>query len=62
MDRDFERCTIYKRHGRRVSVRCRLGLWMVDGTDATAVIREAKHYFRQYREDGEYDDILSGKV
>ena len=37
---------------------CKLNLWGVTGCDKDEVEEEALHYFRQYLEDGEYDEIL----
>ena len=45
---DMEKCTIYKRRGDRCEIKCRLGLF-----------NEANHYFQQYKEDGEYDKLLT---
>ncbi len=58
---DIEKCTTYKRRGDRCTISCNLGLWSVEGTYGLALINEASHYFRQYKADGEYSEILGGK-
>lgn len=55
---DMEKCTIYTRRGERCEIRCRLGLWSVEGSYGMALFNEANHYFMQYKEDGEYDELL----
>ena len=58
---DFERCTITKHKlfpFPRSSIECRLGLWRVDGPYNDDLVREAWHYFIQYKSDGEYDKLL----
>lgn len=56
MEAAFRKHTIRRvRHGGRYSVRCRRGLWAVEGPDRESVDAEARHYFRQYYEDGEYE-------
>jgi hypothetical protein len=57
---EMEKCTIYTWRGDRCEIKCRLGLWSVEGPYGLALINEAAHYFRQYREDGEYNELLSG--
>ncbi len=56
---DMEKCCIYKRRGDRCEIKCKLGLWSVDGPYGLALIDEANHYFQQYRADGEYDKFLN---
>lgn len=36
----------------RTSVKCLKGLWEVEGPDHEHVMREARHYFYQYYQDG----------
>ena len=55
---EMEKCTIYKRHGDRCEIKCRLGLWSVEGPYSLMLINEANRYFQQYRADGEYDKFL----
>lgn len=55
---DMEKCTIYTRRGDRCEIKCRLGLWGVEGPYGLALINEAERYFRQYKEDGEYNELL----
>ena len=56
---DMEKCTVYTRRGDRCEIKCKFGLWSVEGPFGLALIREAEHYFRQYKEDGEYRELLS---
>lgn len=58
----FDRCVEVKllKDG-TVEVRCRLGLWSVSSKDRDMAMREALHYWRQYRADGEYGDLLSNQ-
>jgi hypothetical protein len=39
----------------RVEIHCKRGLWGVSADTEEEAVREAKHYFIQYFEDGEYD-------
>lgn len=52
----FDRCVIRTARGR--SIRCRKGLWAVATRDAATTEREARRYWTQYFEDGEYDALL----
>ena len=58
---DMEKCTTYKREGDQCTISCNLGLWSVSGKYGVDIINEALHYFRQYKMDGEYSEILGGK-
>jgi len=42
----------------QVEIRCKLGLWSVSGREHKEVKIEAKHYWIQYYEDGEYNKFL----
>lgn len=55
----MEKCTICTRRGDRCEIKCKLGLWSVVGPYGLALINEAEHYFRQYKADGEYDELLN---
>ena len=55
---DMEKCATYTRRGERCEIKCRLGLWSVEGPYGLALINEAGHYFEQYKSDGEYDKLL----
>jgi len=59
---EFNKCTVKQKHrcGRAV-IGCKLGLWGVESPTYNAAMREAMHYFRQYRSDGEYSSILGGE-
>jgi len=39
----------------RVEIHCKRGFWGVSAANQEEAMREAKHYFIQYFEDGEYD-------
>lgn len=56
---EMERCTTYKRRGDRCEIRCKLGLWSVEGPYGLMLINEADRYFRQYKDDGKYDELLN---
>ena len=58
---DMEKCTIYRRSGGTVTIKCRLGLWEVSGHCGLKVTGEAYNYFEQYNFDGEYSEILGGQ-
>lgn len=53
----FDKCVVRTCRGR--SIRCCLGLWGVSAPDAATAEREARHYWMQYFEDGEYQKHLS---
>lgn len=57
----FERCTEINRSKDRVKISCRLGLWGVDSPTLQQAVDEAKGYFLQYLDDGEYSSIIGGK-
>ncbi len=57
----FEKCTKVKQSKGRVTVDCVKGLWGVDAPTLEQAIDEAKYYFLQYLDDGEYSDIVGGK-
>ena len=39
-------------------IACRLGLWSASGLDHAQIEREARHYWIQYYQDGEYKQLL----
>ena len=55
---ELEKCATYHRRGDMCEIKCKLGLWSVEGAFGLQLIREAEHYFRQYKENGEYDELL----
>jgi hypothetical protein len=59
---DFSRCTHtgFGFDGELV-VSCKLGLWSVSGKDRLVVMGHASYYFKQYKEDGEYYNIIGGE-
>jgi len=56
----FEKCVERKlmKDG-SLEICCKLGLWAGSGKDHKAVEREARHYWIQYYQDGEYKDLLA---
>jgi len=58
---ELERCTTYKRNGRRCTISCNLGLWSVSGEYGMDLISEASRYFEQYKSGGEYSSIIGGE-
>lgn len=58
----FNRCVKVRRIGGRVRICCRLGLWSVEAINLAAAELEARHYWAQYLQDGEYDELLSGNA
>jgi len=60
--KDFQKCVDIIHKGSVVEINCKLGLWGVRGQwDDADINREALHYWRQYKEDGEYSNILGGE-
>ena len=57
---DFEKCTNTVFDGDLWDISCILGLWCVSGACKDEVQDEALHYFRQYKDDGEYHEIIGG--
>ena len=60
MDTLFARCIVRidRPDGRR-EIYCQKGFWSVSGADRDAVEREARHYWIQYFNDGEYNRLIS---
>lgn len=58
---DFKKCTNTVFDGDEWDISCIIGLWGVSGGCKDMVQDEALHYFRQYRDDGEYYNVLGGK-
>jgi len=54
----FDRCVVRKSKGSRYEIKCRLGLWEVEGPYRESVEGEARHYWQQYFADGEYQKHL----
>jgi hypothetical protein len=57
----FSRCTNTLFDGDLWDISCKLGLWGVSGEDKDRAQDEALHYFKQYRDDGEYYGIIGGE-
>lgn len=61
---DFDKCTttlVYIDTG-KTTVICKLNLWSVQAETRESAMREAMHYFRQYKSDGEYPSIIGGNT
>ena len=52
---EFDKNTRARVNNGRHTIRCRLGLWVVDAPTLKEARREAMHYFLQYYKDGEYE-------
>jgi len=60
IDKIFERCVERGVLGKsELMIRCKLGLWGVFGFDKAQLEREARHYWIQYFQDGEYTKLLT---
>ena len=55
---ELYKCAKFQQSGDRLLIQCKLGLWSVDGTSDMTTINEAMRYFEQYKNDGEYADLL----
>ena len=58
---DFEKCTSTIFDGDTWDIECKLGLWGVTSEDKDAAQDEALHYWQQYKDGGEYHEILGGE-
>jgi len=62
--KQFNKCTTKRtRKNGNTSINCKLGLWGVSAPneDQAQAIIEALRYWHQYKEDGEYSEIIGGK-
>ena len=58
---EFSRCTVKtKSKDGRTTISCKLGFWSVEAYESINAMCEAMHYFKQYKEDGEYSSIIGG--
>lgn len=57
---EFELCVEDELLDDGITFRCKLGLWSVTAGRITEALPEAWHYFKQYKADGEYSDIIGG--
>ena len=58
---DFKKCTTKRqRKNGRTSINCKLGLWGVLVTSEDQAMMEALRYFIQYKNAGEYSEIIGG--
>ena len=56
----FEKCVKRKvEKGGQLTIRCKLGLWDISGSDHEMIERGARHYWIQYVQDGEYAKLLA---
>ena len=56
MTEEFLKCVDASRN----KITCKLGLWSVESDDKERLKAEAMHYWRQYRSDGEYHELIGG--
>lgn len=57
---DFTKCTRYTYFKGLHTYECRKCLWQVSSKKKHDAEAEALHYWRQYKADGEYSDIIGG--
>ncbi len=57
----FNRCVDRSNHYGSYKIECKFGLWSVQAPTKQEAEQEAKHYFEQYKLDGEYSAIIGGK-
>lgn len=55
IDESFKKNVTVRRSNERVFYGCKKRLWSVSGPDVPSMLQEARHYFRMYFEDGEYN-------
>jgi hypothetical protein len=59
----FDKCVERKRiKDGTLEIHCKRGNWCVSGRDHGRVEADARHYWYQYKQDGEYDSLLSNSV
>lgn len=59
---EFLACVESGKEGDGWSFECKMGLWGVHAPTYLQAIKEAHHYWRQYKDDGEYHSIIGGKT
>lgn len=59
---DYKACTTITTEGGITRINCKLGLWGVNSPCYMTAQQEAQNYFRQYKSDGEYSEIIGGKT
>ena len=57
----FNNLVITRQDGDTLTISCPLNLWSETGKHKVSVEIEAMHYFAQYYEDGEYNDLIGGE-
>ena len=57
---EYNQCTVTTKKGDTITITCKLNQWSVKGNDLERVTNEARHYFNQYKRDGEYSSIIGG--
>jgi len=56
---EIEKCTIYNRKADNTCIiKCKLGLWKVEGDYGLEVINEASLLFDKHKVNGDYDELL----
>ena len=59
IDAAFKQNTTMKRGATRTIIKCKKGLFSVSAPSYKQAMKEARHYFRQYYIDGEYNNCES---
>jgi hypothetical protein len=59
MDDPFNRCVVRHYRSGWHEIKCCLGLWSVTGPAGESLDNEARRYWIQYYQDGEYDKHLA---
>ena len=59
--KDFQKCVDIIFDGEYYDISCKLGLWGVSGMVQEDVYGDALFYWMQYKDDGEYSNILGGE-
>ena len=56
---EFNKCVVKtKSKDGKTTITCKLGFWSVEAYESINAMCEAMHYFKQYKEDGEYSSAL----
>ncbi|WP_130537684.1 hypothetical protein [Thiomicrorhabdus indica] len=56
--RELEMCSDYIAEEKGFTLRCKLGLWSVYGTETIQVINDAMAFFEKHKAAGDYQDFL----
>lgn len=60
LETQFQQCTTQSKRNDQHVITCNLGLWSVSAPTLDQAMREAQHYFIQYKAGGEYSEIIGG--